>query len=198
HESPLTVVVFGNSASVQSEPKNILLGEEKPIKILETSRIVPSQREIEHHISVINMIDLHETSLNLPSADHKIGQLVNETEINAFIFVVRWGQLTDADKMGLQWLQRVFGDKVLKSVMILFTYEREQECATLNDDMKKNSVLEQLLEKCGGIYHTCNKSMNNQSEMKQLITKIKLLFNKNQQQCYTGERQYIRKSENES
>ncbi|KAK2916984.1 hypothetical protein Q8A67_001358 [Cirrhinus molitorella] len=200
HESPLTVVVFGNSTSVQSEPENILLGKEHPcFKTAEISRIVPSQREIsESCISVINLIDLHEALQNLPSTDHLIGQLVNENEIHVFIFVVRLGQLTDADKMGLGWLQGVFGDNVFQFVMILFTYERQEECNTIKDYIKRNPDLQQLLEKCGGRYHTCNKKMNNQSEMCELIDKIKHLFNENKQQCYTGQRQCLQKSENES
>ncbi|KAK2906622.1 hypothetical protein Q8A67_005607 [Cirrhinus molitorella] len=129
------------------------------------------------------MIDFHEAE----HVDHLIGQLVNENEIHAFIFVLRLGQLTDADKMGLAWLQTVFGEKVLQFVMILFTYERKEECDTIIDDLKKNSVLEQLLEKCGQRYHTCNKMINNQSEMRDLMDKIQSLFNENQQQCYTGE-----------
>ncbi|CAM4298608.1 unnamed protein product [Leuciscus chuanchicus] len=141
----------------------------------------------DHHVSVINMIDLHEAELYLDSVDHHIGQLVNEIEISAFIFVVRLGQLTDADKMGLEWLQRVFGDRVLQFVMILFTYEREKESDSIIDDLKKNPVLEQLLEKCGGRYQTCNKMMNNQSEMRDLVKKIEHLNNENQLQRYTGE-----------
>ncbi|RXN32380.1 interferon-induced very large GTPase 1-like protein [Labeo rohita] len=203
HEPPLTVVVFGNSASVQYEPENLLLGKEKPcFKTAEISRIVPSQREIsERHISVINIIALHEALQNFPSTGHYIGQLVNENEIHAFICVLRLGQLTDADKMGLEWLQKAFGDKVLQFVMILFTYESEEECNTIKDDLKKNPVLEQLLEKCGGRYHTCNKKMNKQSEMSELMDKVMHLFNENKQQCYTGqrrERQCLQKSENES
>ncbi|RXN16982.1 interferon-induced very large GTPase 1-like protein [Labeo rohita] len=183
-ELPLTVALFGNSASVQFKPENILLGEEKPFKTIKTSRIVPAQRKIaERHVSVINMTSLHETN----SVHHLINQLLNENEIHAFIFAVRLGQLTDADKMGLEWLQRVFGDEVLQFVMILFTYETEEECESIIDDMKNKIVLEELLEKCGGRYQTCNKMMNNQSEMRELMNNIEDLFKENQQQCYTAD-----------
>ncbi|XP_026095573.1 GTPase IMAP family member 8-like [Carassius auratus] len=103
--------------------------------------------------------------------------------------------------MSLEWLQSVFGDKVLQFVMILFTYEREKECNTIKYDLKRNPDLKQLLEKCGGRYHTCNMMMNNQSEMRDLMKKIEHLFNENQQQCYTGEMlntASIRKKELES
>uniref|UniRef100_A0A8C2ER63 AIG1-type G domain-containing protein n=1 Tax=Cyprinus carpio TaxID=7962 RepID=A0A8C2ER63_CYPCA len=146
---------------------------------------VPSQMKISGHcVSVINLIGLHETALDL---DSLTGQLVNENEIIAFIFVVRLGQLTDADKMGLEWLQRVFGDKVLQFVMILFTYEIKEESDSIIDDLKKDSTLEQLLKKCGGRFHTCSKNMNNHSEMRDLMNRIENLFTDNKQQSYTSE-----------
>ncbi|XP_056109417.1 interferon-induced very large GTPase 1 [Rhinichthys klamathensis goyatoka] len=188
HGDPdLTLALFGSSEAVQIGCDNILLGEKKPcLKNTEFPMIIPIQRKIsEHHVSVINMIDSHETDLK--PLDNVIGHLVNESEIHAFIFVVRLGQLTDEDKMGIEWLQRIFGDRVLSFVIILFTHEREEECDTIIDDLKNNSVLEQLLEKCGGRYHICSKNMNKQSEMRELIDRIKQLFTDNNQQFYTRE-----------
>ncbi|KAL0159704.1 hypothetical protein M9458_043429 [Cirrhinus mrigala] len=149
------------------------------------SIIVPLHMKISgFHASVINLIGLHETALDL----HPLfAQLVDENEIIAFIFVVRLGQLTDTDKMGIKWLQRVFGDRVLQFVMILFTYESQEKSDSIIDDLKKNSALEQLVEKCGGRYHTCSKNMNSQSEMRDLINKIEHLFIENKQQRYTSE-----------
>ncbi|XP_077083035.1 interferon-induced very large GTPase 1-like [Siphateles boraxobius] len=130
------------------------------------------------------MIGLHETALDL---DPLTGQLVSENKIISFIFVVRLGQLTDADKMGIKWLQRVFGVRVLQFVMILFTYESEEESDSIIDDLKKNSALERLLKKCGGRYHTCSKNMTKQSEMRDLMDRIEHLFIDNEQRCYTSE-----------
>ncbi|XP_067218530.1 interferon-induced very large GTPase 1 isoform X2 [Chanodichthys erythropterus] len=181
HGDPdLTIALFGSSEAVQFGGDNILLGEKQfCIKNAEFPEIIRLQRKIsEHHVTVINMIGSHETDL-----EPVIGQILNE--IHAFIFVVRLGQLTDEDKMGIEWLQRIFGDRVL--LIILLTYEREEECDTIIDDLKNNSVLEQLLEKCGGRYHTCSKNMNNQSVMRELIDKIKHLFADNNQQYHTRE-----------
>ncbi|RXN07235.1 interferon-induced very large GTPase 1-like protein [Labeo rohita] len=180
------IVLFGNSAAVQFQPDNILLGEiQTNIENAAKSKTVPLQmKKSGHRVSVINLIGLHETALNL---DPLTGQLVNENNIIAFIFVVQLGQLTDADKMGIEWLQRVFGDRVLQFVMILFTYESQEESDSIIDDLKKNSALDWLIEKCGGRYHTCSKNMNKPSEMKDLMTRIEQLFIENEQQCYTSE-----------
>ncbi|XP_017210382.1 interferon-induced very large GTPase 1 isoform X2 [Danio rerio] len=187
-ELPLTLVLFGNSASVQFGQDNFLFGEKQLFfNAAETSRIVPLQRKIaECFVSVINMTDLHETELYPDTINQSIDHLVKENEIHSFIFVLRLGRLTDADKTGLERLQRVFGEEVLQFVLILFTYEAEEERASITDDLKKNPVLEQLLEKCGGRYHTCNKMMNNQSEMRELMNKVEHLIKENQQ-CYSGE-----------
>ncbi|XP_073675676.1 interferon-induced very large GTPase 1-like [Garra rufa] len=187
-EPPLTIAVFGNCASIQYESKNILLGEHEPgFRTVEISRN-PVLSEIgKRQVSVVNMTGLHEAELYLDCVDHLINRLLNEKEIHAFIFVMRLGHSTDADKMGLEWLQRVFGDKVLQFVMILFTYKRQEECETILDDLKKNPDLEQLLEKFGGRYQTCNKMMNNESEMRDLMKKIEHLFSENKQQCYTAD-----------
>ncbi|XP_039532715.1 interferon-induced very large GTPase 1-like isoform X2 [Pimephales promelas] len=184
HGDPdVTVALFGSSEAVQFGCDNSLLGEKQPcLKNTEFPMTIPIQRKISEHLaSVINMIGLHET--NLEPLNQDIGQLLNE--IHAFIFVVRLGQLTDEDKMGIEWLQRIFGDRVLSFVIILFTYEREEETDTIIDDLKNNSVLAQLVEKCEGRYHICSKNMNNQSEMRELIDKIKQLFTENNQQFYT-------------
>ncbi|XP_051557628.1 interferon-induced very large GTPase 1-like [Myxocyprinus asiaticus] len=188
HRVPnLTVALFGNSAAVQFGCNNILLGEKQlHLENAEFSMIVPSQRKIsDHHVTVINMIDSHETDLY--PFDHVISQLLNENEIHAFIFVVQLGQLTDADKMGIEWLQSIFGDRVLPFVMTLFTYNKDEECDTIIDELKKNSVLEQLVEKCGQRYHTCRKMMSYQSEMRELMDRIERLYIENNKQCYTSE-----------
>ncbi|XP_073699814.1 interferon-induced very large GTPase 1-like [Garra rufa] len=182
----LTIVLFGNSDAVQFQHDNILLGEIQPnIENVTISRTIPLQmKKSGHHVSVINLIGIHETALDLNSLT---AQLVNENEIIAFVFVVRLGHLTDADKMGIEWLQRVFGDGVLQFAMILFTYESQEESDSIIDDLKKNSSLERLIEKCGGRYHTCNMNMNNKSEIRHLIISIEHLFIDNKQERYTIE-----------
>lgn len=184
----LTVVVFGNSAAVQYGDDNILLGEEVLFENAETPKIDTVQVKISaRRVSVTNIIGLHETEHQSDSLDHLIGQLVHENEIHAFIFVVRLGQLTDADKMGIEWLQEVFGDRVTEFAIILFTYEQQEESESIIDDLKNNIILEHLYEKCGSRYYTCNKIMNNQSELNTLMIGIEHLLFDNKQQGYTRE-----------
>ncbi|TRZ02962.1 hypothetical protein DNTS_009929 [Danionella cerebrum] len=175
----ITIVITGKSSAVHFGHENHLLGDTQAhLETEARARIVPVERTIlDYQVSVINLIDLHETE----DVDPSICQLIKEKEIHAFIIVVRLGQLTDADKMSFDWLQRVFGDKALQLSLLLLTYDNEDECDSIIDALTKNTVLEQLVEKCGGRYYLCNKMMKDVSEMKGLMRKIKDVFYENQQ-----------------
>uniref|UniRef100_A0A3B1KJT3 AIG1-type G domain-containing protein n=1 Tax=Astyanax mexicanus TaxID=7994 RepID=A0A3B1KJT3_ASTMX len=183
----LTVVLFGNSSAVHFGDENILLGK-APEGNADFSQTVPESRKISgHRVNLINILDLQENELYLDSVDQTIDRLVSENEIHSFIFVLQLGQLTDSDKRGVEWLQKLFGEAVLPFTMILFTYEREEDDDKVIDELKKNPCLEQLVKKCGDRYYTCSKSMNNQSEMKMLLEKIEFTVSENSQRCYTAE-----------
>ncbi|XP_017336401.1 interferon-induced very large GTPase 1 [Ictalurus punctatus] len=188
-ESRVNFVLFGNTSAVHFGPENVLLGQDLPIvNNTEFSQIVPVSRMVSgRNVSVINILGLEETEFSQHIMHQFISRLVKENEIHAFIFVLQLNRLTDTNKLGLEWLKNTFGEDALSFVMILFTYEREEECDTIVDDLKKNSVLEQLTRQCGGRYHTCSKSMNNQSELRPLLGKIDRLTSDNNQRCYTVE-----------
>ncbi|KAI4895226.1 hypothetical protein NFI96_007318 [Prochilodus magdalenae] len=184
----LTVVLFGNSSAVLFGDENILLGQNKPATdAADFSLTVKKQDVSGRSVNLINILDLQESELYPHSVVHTIVRLVTENEIHAFVLVLQLGKLTDTDKVGLEWLQSKFGKGVLPFVMILFTYEREEECDTIIDDLKKNPVLEQLVQKCGDRYHTCSKNMNIQSEMRKLLELIDHMVSENNHRCYTAE-----------
>ncbi|KAI4887385.1 hypothetical protein NFI96_018280 [Prochilodus magdalenae] len=180
----LTVVLFGNSSAVGDE--NALLGKptaDNP----DFSMIVPVPQKISgRSLSIISLFDLQDRDRYQDSVDHTIARLVTENKIHAFIFVLQLGKLTDTDKVGLEWLQSKFGEGVLRFVMILFTYEREEDFDTIIDDLKKNPVLVELLRKCGDRYHTCSKNMNNQTEIRKLLEQIDDMVSENNHHCYTA------------
>ncbi|XP_062874483.1 interferon-induced very large GTPase 1-like [Trichomycterus rosablanca] len=183
----LTVVLFGNASAVQFGPENILLGRDEPVSgSVDISQIVPVSRIVARRsVSVINLLGLRESDLPQHTVDRFFSELVNKNEIQAFIFVLC--QLTDDDKVGLEWLVRTFGKDALSRAMMLFTYKSQEKCDTIVDDLKKNPVLDQLMKKCGGWYHTCSKSMNNQSELGILLEKIDIMVSENGASSYSAE-----------
>ncbi|KAF5887013.1 interferon-induced very large GTPase 1-like protein, partial [Clarias magur] len=183
--SSFTVVLFGNVSAVHLGEENILLGAEHvpPDQAHHPRKIKVSGRGL----SVVNILDLHEDDLYLDHVNRITPQLVTENNIHAFIFVLKLGQFTDDDKLGLEWLEKKFGENILSFVIILFTYETEEECDTIIDDLKNNTVLEQLTKKCQGRYCTCSMSMNKHSEISTVLNKIDQLICENNQCSYTAE-----------
>ncbi|KAI4899398.1 hypothetical protein NFI96_017008 [Prochilodus magdalenae] len=180
-----SVVLFGNSSAVDFGDENILLGQPTADPANYSVNVTNLRKISADHVSVINILDLQDCYTD--SVEEANARLVTENKIHAFIFVLQLGKLTDTDKVGLEWLQRKFGDGVLPFVMILFTYEKKEDCDTIIDDLKKNPVLEQLLQKCGDRYHTCSKNMNKELEMKALLEKIDHMFTENNHRCYTAD-----------
>ncbi|KAI4895225.1 hypothetical protein NFI96_007317, partial [Prochilodus magdalenae] len=184
----LTVVLFGNSSAVLFGDENILLGQNKPATDAADFPLTVQKQDVSgRSVNLINILDLQESELYLDSVDQAIAHVVKENEIHAFVFVLQLGKLTDTDKVGLEWLQSKFGEGVLPFVMILLTYEKKEECDAITDDLKNNTVLEQLVQKCGGRYRTCSKNMNNQSEMRKLLEKIDHMVSEINHHCYTAD-----------
>ncbi|KAF5891992.1 interferon-induced very large GTPase 1-like isoform X1, partial [Clarias magur] len=183
--SSFTVVLFGNTSAVHLGEENILLGAEHvpPDQAHHPRKIKVSGRGL----SVVNILDLHEGDLYLDHVDRITTQLVNENNIHAFIFVLKLGQFTDDDKLGLEWLEREFGESALSFLIILFTYEKENECDTIIDELKNNTVLEQLTKTCGDRYCTCSMSMDKQAEIQPVLERIEELVSENNQRFYTAE-----------
>ncbi|XP_066530083.1 interferon-induced very large GTPase 1-like [Hoplias malabaricus] len=186
----LTVVVFGNSSAVDFGTENILLGPNKPAVDAVDFSLTPTKRSnvSGRNVSIVNVLDLQDSELylDLDSVNRAIACFLGENEFHAFVFVLQLRMLTDADKVGLEWLQRMFGESVLPFVMILFTYENDEH-DTIIDDLKNNPVLEQLLQKCGDRYKTCSKGMSNQSEIKAILEEIDYILSENKQRCYTAD-----------
>ncbi|XP_062844058.1 interferon-induced very large GTPase 1-like [Trichomycterus rosablanca] len=184
--SPLTVVLFGKTTAIKFGSENVLLGPDHvhPTQVNFPLKAIVSGR----HLSVIDMMDLHENALYLDPVEHITGGLVRENNIHSFILVLELDNITESDKLKINWLQGQFGEDVLPYVMVLFTYDREEEEGdSIIDDLMKDSFIEQITEKCGGRYCTCSKSMSNQVEMKTLLEKIELMVQENTEPCYTAE-----------
>ncbi|XP_036408712.1 interferon-induced very large GTPase 1-like [Megalops cyprinoides] len=195
------MVLIGSRRSVRRGSGNILLGrEDSPPDASEPSQKTARRCEVSARcFSVIDMMGSLDAELSQDTADHHMHRCASlcEEGIHAFLLAVPLGALTDEDKAGMEWLRRSFGERALAFTMILFTYEREEEQDTIVDDLKNNTVLEQLLEKCGGRYHTCSNAMSNPSEIAVLLERIDSMLSENTQRCYTWDMCNIEKREKE-
>lgn len=173
----LNLVLFGSTAAVKAGD-GCLLPDYSGGSVLRQLEPVEC-KIVGRNVSVINMTGLHEANYCQESMDNYMGQTLGEDGIHAFLYMLPPQRLTDEDKMAVEWLQKVFGTSSLHVLIIVFTYENEDDCDSIIDDLKRNTVLEQLIEKSGGRYFTLKNSLNNEREMEELLQKIDLMISDN-------------------
>ncbi|XP_062386894.1 interferon-induced very large GTPase 1-like [Sardina pilchardus] len=180
----LSLALFGSTAAVKVGCGSLLSDFSGHPGL---TQLTPAECNIAgRDVTVINMIGLHEIEYCQQSMDDYMGQTLGEDGIHAFLYIIPPHRLTDGDKMAVEWLQRVFGPSSLHFLIFIFTYENEEDCDSIVDDLKGNTVLEQLIEKSGGRYFTSNKTLNNETEMRLLLKKIDLMIQENKT-YYTAE-----------
>ncbi|XP_048848228.1 interferon-induced very large GTPase 1-like [Brienomyrus brachyistius] len=126
--------------------------------------------------SVINMLGFQDTEVDW---QQQWVSLCNH-EIHAFLLLVPLGQITE--NCGLDWLLTRFGARSLEFTIIVFTYDDAKE-DTVVDDLKGNTVLELILDRCGGRYHTCHQSKNDSAMVTELLEKVEVMLSANTQRC---------------
>ncbi|XP_048848230.1 interferon-induced very large GTPase 1-like [Brienomyrus brachyistius] len=99
-------------------------------------------------------------------------------DIHAFLLLVPLGQITE--NCGLDWLLATFGEKSLEFTIIIITYDDANEDRVM-DDLKGNTVLQQLLYQCGGRYLICHESKNDSA----VVTELLEMVSANTQRCDT-------------
>nr|XP_023685607.1 interferon-induced very large GTPase 1-like isoform X1 [Paramormyrops kingsleyae] len=130
--------------------------------------------------SVINMLGLRDTEFVQKVDWQQLWVSLCNHEIHAFLLLVPLGQITE--NCGLDWLLESFGARSLEFTIIVFTYDDAQE-DTVMDDLKGNTVIEQILDHCGGRYHTCHQSKNDSAMVTELLEKVEIMIS-GKTQCY--------------
>ncbi|XP_035284451.1 GTPase IMAP family member 9-like isoform X2 [Anguilla anguilla] len=91
----------------------------------------------------------------------------------AFLLVIQLGRLTQQEKRVMETLQELFPEGVNQHTMVLFTYGDRLRKKTIEEFIRRDANLQQLIEKCGNRYHVFNnQQMENHSQVSQLLQKI--------------------------
>lgn len=164
--SELTLVLIGDTSSTETGSKNFLLDHE-----VETNMPHFSSRLYDlcgRFISVINLLGLK----NMDKFPINQG-------IHAFLLLLPNGQHNSHFSSGVQWLEKMFGQKSLDYLMIVLTHELNENYQKALTELKANS---RFVDKR---YHTCSRSMMDENEIIALLDKIDVMVSENDPQNYT-------------
>uniref|UniRef100_A0A8P4KBL6 AIG1-type G domain-containing protein n=1 Tax=Dicentrarchus labrax TaxID=13489 RepID=A0A8P4KBL6_DICLA len=104
-----------------------------------------------------------------------------------FLVVIRLGRYTEEEKKTVQKIQVIFGEEADKYSMVLFTHGDLLEGKPIEEFLAKSKDLQELVAKCNGQYHVFNNNLEDRSQVRELLNKIRDITEKNGGSHYTNE-----------
>ncbi|XP_005755199.1 GTPase IMAP family member 8-like, partial [Pundamilia nyererei] len=163
----LTIVLLGDTNSMEIGPNNILLDHKEKSNVDQFSSKLYDM--CGRQISVINMIGLQ-----------NVAKIPSDQAFHVFLLLVPYGLHCSHYSSGIQWLEKTFGEGFLPYVMTVVTHEPGEKCESALADLKANSGLTEKR------FHTCTKNMTDEDEIIALLEKIDIMVSENNPHCYSG------------
>uniref|UniRef100_A0A4W6FFU0 GTPase IMAP family member 8 n=1 Tax=Lates calcarifer TaxID=8187 RepID=A0A4W6FFU0_LATCA len=92
---------------------------------------------------------------------------------HVFLLTIQLGRFTEQEQKELETVQKMLSPDVSKHTMVLFTYGDRVEDTDMDQFVREDENLQELLIKCSGQYHIFNnKEMGNRDQVKELFDKI--------------------------
>ncbi|RXN25229.1 GTPase IMAP family member 8-like protein [Labeo rohita] len=135
-------------------------------------------------ISVIDTPGLYDTELSKEEVQREIVKCVTFASPgpHAFIIIIRVGRFTEEEKNTVQYLKEVFGERILKYTMILFTYKDQLEKKKMTTEQylhKADPALKELVQSCGNRFFFLDNESASFPQFKDLISKIEMMMEEN-------------------
>ncbi|XP_051808923.1 interferon-induced very large GTPase 1-like isoform X2 [Acanthochromis polyacanthus] len=173
--SELTLVLIGDTNSIEFGPNNILLDHDNQTNVEQLSSKVYDL--CGRYISVINL-------LGVQSKD----QIPVNQRIHAFVLLLPNGLHNSHYSSGVQWLEKAFGRESLAHLIPVVTHQTGETCESALNDLKANHSFDERR------YHTCRRSMTDGKEILDLLQKVDVMVSGNDPHWY---REVIRRENKE-
>uniref|UniRef100_W5LW48 AIG1-type G domain-containing protein n=1 Tax=Lepisosteus oculatus TaxID=7918 RepID=W5LW48_LEPOC len=107
---------------------------------------------------------------------------------HAFLLVVKLGAFTENETRASEQIQELFGEKVLRFTLVLFTCGDELQHQTIEELIEENRDLQSLVQQFGGRYHLFNNNyISNHKQVRDFLEKIDLMVKANKGGYYSKE-----------
>ncbi len=181
---------MGRKASGKSSSGNTILRERKfkvqKHKKKNESEVCEGQTQIGgKQVAVIDCPDLLDPDLNEEKLEELKEQLVSRCSagLSSVLLTVPLEQPVQNEEEILNYIKGLFGPKVQKYIIILFTCgdELEELDQTIHEHLqdKEHEDLQQLVSECGGKFHCFNNKRESDDQIQELLQKIEEIMEEN-------------------
>ncbi|XP_068427145.1 GTPase IMAP family member 7-like [Clinocottus analis] len=139
------------------------------------------------NVSVIDTPGFFDTNTDQEETSKEIGRCMNYASPGPHVFLVliQLGRFTEEEKNTVLKIQKLFGAD--RYSMVLFTHGYLLKGKPIEEFLKDNEDLKELLAKCNGNYHVFYTEAEDQTQVIELLDKIRNMVRENGGSHYTTE-----------
>ncbi|KAM4566645.1 GTPase IMAP family member 4-like [Odontesthes bonariensis] len=141
-----------------------------------------------HRVAVIDTPGIYDTKYKEAEVIRKVKECVSLSAPgpHVFLIVIKLGRFTAEEQQTVELLNSVFGDQAGAYSMVLFTHGDQLRGTKIEDFFRRCEQLRRLIAKCNQRYHVFSNTVTDDSQVHQLLAKIRRMVSDNGGMFYTN------------